>query len=67
MKLSVVIGRFQIDELHEGHLALLAHAAQQEGRMLVLVGRSMAGQPTTKYPLQFEAVANMIEESFEEA
>ena len=52
--LSVVIGRFQIDSLHQGQLELL-HKARNNGEgLLILVGVSDA-TGTDKNPLSFEA------------
>src|SRR5262245_38094223 len=42
MSVGVVIGRFQVAALHEGHIALLSAVAQKCTRMVVLVGVSAA-------------------------
>lgn len=43
---GVVVGRFQVPRLHEGHKAILARAAMENARVLVIVGSANA--PVTK-------------------
>lgn len=42
MRTGVVIGRFQVAALHEGHIALLSAVAAQSTRLVVMVGVSPA-------------------------
>lgn len=60
MKLGVIIGRFQVDSLHIGHTKLLSKAIKDCDQVVVLVGRSLAGQPTHKDPLNFEDIKHML-------
>jgi bifunctional NMN adenylyltransferase/nudix hydrolase len=55
---GVVIGRFQLPELHDGHKALINHVISQNDVTCVLVGVSL--MPTPKNPLPYPAVAQMI-------
>jgi ADP-ribose pyrophosphatase YjhB (NUDIX family) len=57
--LGVLIGRFQADALHTGHLGLLDHALDNCDELLVLVGRLPAPLNATN-PLPFEAIEQMI-------
>lgn len=42
LPVGVVIGRFQVAALHEGHIALLSAVAAKSSRLVVLVGQSPA-------------------------
>lgn len=62
---GVVVGRFQIDDLHLGHLALLSQAALHE-RLLVFIGISPY-LVTPSDPLDFAAREQMVKEAFPRA
>lgn len=48
---GVAIGRFQLHELHEGHIALLDHVSRQHQQMLVLIGETdIRFTPKDPYP-----------------
>ena len=47
---GVVIGRFQVDELHAGHVELLNTVQAKHPNMLVLLG-SKPSPPDADYPL----------------
>lgn len=66
MKIGVVIARFQIDELHQGHKRLLEHVISENDRLIVLLGCS-APKVTTKNPLDFKTRRLMIWDSFPQA
>ncbi len=42
MSVGVVIGRFQVPQLHEGHIAILSQVAKENTRLVVLVGTTNA-------------------------
>jgi ADP-ribose pyrophosphatase YjhB (NUDIX family)/nicotinamide mononucleotide adenylyltransferase len=63
--LGVVIGRFQIDQLHDGHLRLIDHVIALNDAVLVLVG-DRNSPPTAENPLSFAIRKEMIEEEFGE-
>lgn len=52
-KLSVIIGRFQTNQLHEGHLDLIRQVRAMGNPILVLIGVT-AATGTDKNPLSFE-------------
>lgn len=56
---GVVVGRFMVDELHEGQVALLQGVQQDYRRMAVLLG-THGGIPDNANPLPFEARAQML-------
>ena len=66
MKAKVVIGRFQVAELTEGHLYLLNYVNKQEGQLIVLIGSNPATY-TRRNELPFSARREMIKEKFPHA
>jgi len=63
---GVVLGRFQLHELHAGHIALLDYVADNYKRMLILVGVRPAEQSDTN-PLNFETRKLMLQEAYPKA
>ena len=61
-QVGVILGRFQIDELHSGHVALLDYVKERYDRMMILVGVRPAEQSDTN-PLSFEARLAMLKEA----
>lgn len=60
---GVVVGRFQVNNLHEGHWELLKAVNSRHTRVIVFLGCNPSG--LTKYnPLNFEARKGMIQEPF---
>lgn len=55
---GVVIGRFQLPELHDGHKALINHVISQNDVTCVLVGVSL--EQSLKNILPYAAIAQMI-------
>ncbi len=64
--LGVVVGRFQVPELHIGHRYLLEYAQESNERLLVVLG-SGKGLPTPRNPLAFETRREMLQQSFARA
>lgn len=60
-RVGVIVGRFQIDQLHQGHKALLQYVAERHDSMLVLVGVRPA-EASDKNPLDYESRRVMIRE-----
>lgn len=60
-QLAVVIGRFQIDQLHDGHKKLLEHATSVSKHLLVLIGDRKT-PPTSTNPLSYAIRAQMVRE-----
>jgi bifunctional NMN adenylyltransferase/nudix hydrolase len=63
---GVVIGRFQVDALHDGQLDLLNRVKKNSTRMIVILGLA-ANKCTINNPLDFSARKSMILEIFPEA
>lgn len=61
---GVVVGRFQVPELHEGHLELFREVSFRHQRVIVFVGLSSNKNPTRKHPLDFETRRLMLQASF---
>lgn len=40
MKLGVIVGRFQVPELHEGHKYLIKQVQEENDEMLIIIGHS---------------------------
>lgn len=64
--LGVVIGRFQIHELHEGHIALLDFVNEQHDQLLILVGHNSIRFNTVD-PFPFHIRKQMLESRFPRA
>lgn len=64
--LGVVIGRFQCDALHDGHIWLLDTVSELHDDLLVFVG-DRKSPPTATNPLSFEIRQAMILEDYPEA
>lgn len=62
---SVVIGRFQVHELHEGHLYVLDQANEHK-KMLVLIGIAPT-TPNAMNPLDYPTRERMIKASYPDA
>ena len=60
---GVVVGRFQVHELHDGHMELFRQVRARHSRVVVFVG--VAGARGTKHnPLDFETRMKMIQAKF---
>lgn len=57
--IGVIIGRFQVDELHDAHIELIKTVAAHHNQVIILVGVSQA-LLTKNNPLPFTARAQMI-------
>jgi len=56
---GVIVGRFQVHELHDGHMELFRHVCGLHDRVLVFLGVAPTG-PTKRNPLDFEVRKRMI-------
>ena len=61
--LSVIIGRFQTNKLHQGHLELIRQAKGAGNDILILIGTT-AAIGTDKNPLGFVAVKHLFDTHF---
>jgi len=60
---AVVVGRFQVNELHEAHIDLINSVTQKHDRVLLFLGNSII-RNTTSNPLDYRARRAMIAEKF---
>ena len=63
---AVVIGRFQVGELTEGHTFLIDYALSHSEKLVIVIGESPT-RLTTKHPLNYEIREQMIKELYPEA
>lgn len=63
---GVVVGRFQVHELHEGHRDLLDQVAEEHDVMVIVLGLAPV-LGTTYNPLDFRTRAKMLREAYPEA
>ncbi len=54
MRVGVVVGRFQVKMLHQGHLALLDYANNKSDHLLVLLGCNRSGS-SRREPMDFKS------------
>lgn len=60
---GVIVGRFQVNELHEAHIDLINSVTQKHDRVLIFLGNSII-RNTTSNPLDYRARRAMIAEKF---
>jgi len=61
--IGVIIGRFQLDKLHKGHLALVEHARKSHKKIIVFLGIN-DGNPTKRYPIDYGTREKMVKTAF---
>lgn len=64
-QLGVVIGRFQVSELHSGHLKLIKKVFNDSDRVVIFIG-VRDGEYSNKDPMSFEVRKCMLEEEFKD-
>lgn len=62
---GVVVGRFQVDDLHQGHIELLNWVESQHKKVIVVLGVS-AVKVSKNNPLDFHARANMLSKLYQD-
>lgn len=62
-EVGVIIGRFQTNRLHEGHINLISHVLSNHKKTIILLGVSRV-QNTKKNPLDFASRKAMIQKLF---
>jgi bifunctional NMN adenylyltransferase/nudix hydrolase len=60
---GVIVGRFQVNDLHDGHMELFRQVKARHDGVVVFVGNHPAGL-TKDHPLTFEVRKRMIEAKF---
>ena len=63
LNIGVIIGRFQVPELHEGHRRMFAEVAKDSDRIVVLLGVSPVDGYTAENPLTFSQRQSMVRHS----
>lgn len=56
---GVIVGRFQVNALHDGHTDLFDQVSSRHNRVIVFVGRDPAGI-SVEHPLDFAVRERMI-------
>jgi nicotinamide mononucleotide adenylyltransferase len=62
-EVGVIIGRFQTNRLHEGHINLISHVLSNHKKAILILGVSRV-QNTKKNPLDFASRKAMIQKLF---
>lgn len=66
MRVGVIVGRFQVDELHEGHRLLIDKAYEDSSAVIIVLGSGPL--PTSpRNPLPYETRAAMIRREYPQA
>ncbi len=65
-EIGVVVGRFQIPELHEGHLQFLDEVHSMHNKVIVFLGITKV-LGSKRNPLDFDSRRKMIQESYPDA
>lgn len=60
---GVIVGRFQVNELHDGHMELFRQVSARHNGVIVFVGTHPAGL-SKNHPLDYEVRRRMIEAKF---
>lgn len=63
---GVLVGRFQVPSLHDGHLDVLDFVAERHDKVILFLGVNGSGQSTRMNPLDFQAREQMIREEYPE-
>lgn len=65
-EVGVIVGRFQTNKLHEGHIDLINQVMSNHKQVVIIVGISRI-QNTKKNPLDFASREKMLKQSFPDA
>jgi bifunctional NMN adenylyltransferase/nudix hydrolase len=60
---GIIVGRFQVNDLHDGHMELFRIVRSRHDRVLVFIGVSPTGL-TRNHPLDYETRRRMIQAKF---
>lgn len=64
-RVGVIVARFQVPDLHEGHVELLNHVTSTHGRVVVVLGTSII-PCTLRDPLDYPTRARMVQDQFKD-
>lgn len=62
--IGVIVGRFQVHELHSGHVELIDSVAVRHQKLVILLGSTPGVLVTRNNPLDFQTRKAMIQEMF---
>ncbi len=65
VNVGVIVGRFQVAELHEGHKQLIQSVRNEHNKVIIFLGLSVC-VGTKNNPLDYEARKQMILQTFPE-
>lgn len=65
-RIGIVVGRFQVKKLHEGHMMLLRHAHKESDVLLILLGTSRC-EPNRREPEDFKTRQLQMNAAYPEA
>lgn len=63
-KLGIIIGRFQVPELHEGHKHLIESVIRENDDVLILVGTSRTDGNNERNPFSYAERRDIIHKSY---
>lgn len=63
--IGVIVARFQVAELHPGHIHLISHVLERHEEVVIVLG-TRGGMRTPRDPLTFEERCEMIKQSLPE-
>lgn len=63
---GVIVGRFQVNDLHDGHMELIRQVKARHGAVLVFVGTPANKSLTQQNPLDYPTIRRMINAKFPE-
>ncbi len=64
MTTGVIVGRFQVNDLHDGHFNLITHAISKCDRVIIFIGVTPDQRPDHNNPLNFDQRRIMINRVF---
>lgn len=62
---GVIVGRFQVDDLHDGHISLIENVIKKHRKVLIFLGVTPV-LSSKRNPLDFDSRKNMIEKRFDD-
>lgn len=61
---GIIVGRFQVPSLHDGHREVLSFVAERHDKVIIVLGTTGHGQATRSNPLDYDARVQMINEEY---
>lgn len=63
-RVGIIVGRFQVPKLTEGHYNLISSVCREFDKTVVFIGTTKTGEMTFHDPLPFEARKELISQTF---